>query len=101
MLTKNDFTFEEDELISIECGGCNEFYENSSGGIQEEEECPECSSDNLINSTCHEGLDCGLCDHTFDTWEDGYAWTGTGSVPKELSGELICDKCFEDLEEGE
>lgn len=86
-LTERDFEYEEDYAIAYECDDCGH-YEDS-----DDEECPECYSDVLIYETSHEGLECDLCEHIFDPWEDWYV----NDSDKDTRIEHICENCHSDL----
>lgn len=95
-LTERDFEYEEDYAIAYECDNCGH-YEDS-----DDEECSECYSDVLIYETSHEGLECDLCEHIFDPWEDWYVfdpwedWRANDS-DKDTRIEHICENCYSDL----
>lgn len=84
-MQKNDFHFEEDYIIGIECDQCG--YTDT----DETDCCPDCGSEEIINETGHEECDCAICGAPFDMWEDGYR--------NEKNGKLICCDCYNNLEE--
>lgn len=91
-MSQKDWTFEEDELLSKECENCEASLEGSD--VEDIEVCPDCGCEDLINSTCHEGMECSKCQGVFDIWEDGYR-------NEKNDDELICKDCFDKLADEE
>lgn len=63
---------EEDYVIEYEC-----------------EECEDCGSENILNTTSHEAQECANCGHVFDMWEDAYI--------DNANLNLYCPKCVNEL----
>lgn len=87
------FYFTEDYVLAYECMDC-EHYEDWDDDYNEPESCSKCGSEHIVNDTAHEGLECDLCNHVFEPWEDMY----TDDSSKQSNVEKICTECFEGLD---
>lgn len=83
-----DFTFEEDFIISAECEECGYRTEDEN---EFDYDCPECGG-TLINETSHEDFRCAICNHHIDMWDDVYRHNENSEI-------MICKDCYEDLED--
>lgn len=78
--------FQEDFIIQQECEDCGW----SDDEPEEDTECPECESANIMNYTSHEGLECNVCEKRLDMWEDAYVDTSEGN--------MYCESCVRKIE---
>ena len=85
-MKKSDFYFEEDYVIGGECEACGHREDN------EFDECPKCGSDEIMNDTSHECIECAICGKMIEMWEDAYR-------NHEECDKLICEDCYEELED--
>lgn len=95
-ITKKDFQFEEDFVLSYECGDCH-YYEDWSLEV-EPSNCSKCGSEDVLNNTSHEGDQCDICNFYFNLWNDGYRYMGNDEeFIKHQDSQIICDDCYQKL----
>lgn len=83
-IKNGEFSRWEAQVVEVECEDCGhiEFVEG-----EELDECPECESDSIMNTTDIEETLCDGCEAEFDMWDDYYL---------NSAGEHLCEGCKED-----
>ena len=84
---KQNFTWEEDEIVNAECEECGCIEEDET--VCEDGICCECGGNLMIN-TIHESCQCDFCGCLIDMWDGAYRGN-------ESDDTLICKDCYEEL----
>lgn len=96
-LRQRDFFWQDDFAVSAICDNCGRYLtdialdEALDDGARDSGKCPDCGCNNLIFTTAHEDDGCIICHRTFDKWD--------GVWKKRYDDILVCDKCYDSLEE--
>ena len=83
---KQDFIWEDDEIVDAECEECGYIEENETKC--EDSVCSECGGHLMIN-TIHESCQCAFCGCLIDMWDDAYRAVESTT--------LICEECYKKL----